>query len=132
VRNRGSPGWIAAIAQSCDGVHFAHTQGVLHRDPKPSNVMVHEEDGRAVVVDWGLAKVLGMDHPPAEPDPVAKVGLDLPAPPPAAKHAAHDPMITQEGAVLGTPAYMAPEHARGAAPTARGDIYTLGAGCSRC
>jgi serine/threonine protein kinase len=119
---------IAAIAQACDGIHFAHTQGVLHRDPKPSNVMIHE-DGRAVVVDWGLSKVLGAEpEAAADLDAVPKVGLDLPAPPPVGKPAANDPMITQEGAILGTPAYVAPEQARGSAPTARGDVYVLGAG----
>lgn len=127
---REEPGFarlIAAIAQACDGLHFAHTQGVLHRDPKPSNVMIHE-DGRAVVVDWGLSKVLGSEPEPAQFDAVQKVGLDLPAPPPHGKPAASDPMITQEGAILGTPAYMAPEQARGSGPTARSDTYTLGAG----
>jgi hypothetical protein len=106
---------VSAVAQACDGVHFAHTQGVLHRDPKPANVMVHE-DGRAVVIDWGLAKVTG---PTADADDGAAGAL--------APYAGDAPMVTHDG-LLGTPAYMAPEQIRGTAPGPATDIYTLGVG----
>ena len=104
---------VSAVAQACDGIHFAHTQGVLHRDPKPSNIMV-QEDGRAVVIDWGLAKVLGAPDPLDQPGGRATITAD--------------PTLTVEGAVMGTPAYMAPEQARGVGAGPRTDIYTLGAG----
>src|SRR5207237_63764 len=86
----------AARAQAADGVHSAHTQGVVHRDPKPSNVMVEEESGRAVVIDWGLARVTGAVDHPAPGDPGEALGFPA------------DPGLTHEGAVLGTPAYMSP------------------------
>jgi serine/threonine protein kinase len=105
---------VAAVAQACDGIHFAHTQGVLHRDPKPANIVVRE-DGRTVVIDWGLAKVTG---PAADLDDEAAGAL---AP------YAGDAAATHDG-LLGTPAYMAPEQIRGTTPGPATDIYTLGVG----
>lgn len=116
VINDLGPGWSAAhldpLAQACDGLHHAHGRGVVHRDPKPSNVIVLSS-GRAVVYDWGLAKDLGLRSP--EPG-------GWTAPPP-------DPGLTADGAVMGTPAYLAPEMCGGAAgATPATDVYILGAG----
>jgi eukaryotic-like serine/threonine-protein kinase len=86
-----------------EAVAFAHAQGVLHRDLKPENVMVGAF-GEVLVLDWGLAKVLG----DGELAPVRDTG---------------------ESAVLGTPGFMSPEQQSGgsAGVDARADVYSLGA-----
>ncbi len=113
------PGWSRAmldpLAQACDGLHYAHTRGIVHRDAKLSNVVV-TPGGRSVVLDWGIAKVSGQPDAPAEGDAAEGQGLG-------------EPMLTHDGAVMGTPAYMSPEQARGDARLVdrRADVYTLGA-----
>jgi eukaryotic-like serine/threonine-protein kinase len=92
----------------CEPVAFAHSQQVVHRDLKPANIMVGPF-GEVLIMDWGVAKVLGVaDHP------VAASGRE-------GVHTGH-------GTVLGTPGYMAPEQAAGApAVDHRADQYALGA-----
>ncbi len=104
---------LRLLLRICEPVAFAHAHGVLHRDLKPENVMVGPF-GEVLVVDWGLAKRLG-ETPPR---PVPR---DPEAPP--------HPDATAQGTVLGTPAYMAPEQARGEVEglDARADVYSLGA-----
>ncbi len=86
-------------------VHAAHERGIIHRDLKPSNVLL-AADGTPKVGDFGLAKQV--DDPPEGEAPGCQ---------------------TESGAVLGTPAYMAPEQAagRGAAVGPAADVYALGA-----
>jgi TolB-like protein/tetratricopeptide (TPR) repeat protein/tRNA A-37 threonylcarbamoyl transferase component Bud32 len=85
----------------------AHARGIVHRDVKPSNVMV-APDGRLKILDFGLAK----QHVFGSPD-----GSTW------SRDAAH----SGGGALLGTLAYMAPEQARGQTVDARADVYSLGA-----
>jgi eukaryotic-like serine/threonine-protein kinase len=104
----------------CEAVAFAHARGVIHRDLKPENVMVGEF-GEALVMDWGIAKELGQLE--AAQGPVAAAGDAVADTLPASGGA------TVEGTVMGTPAYIAPEQARGdvASLDARSDVYGLGA-----
>ncbi|MDY3552747.1 serine/threonine-protein kinase [Gemmata sp. JC717] len=103
---------LAAFEQMCLAVGFAHGQGIVHRDLKPSNVMVGAF-GEVQVMDWGLAKVVGTAD--AE-DAVAGVGASF----------SEDVAATVAGTVKGTPAYMAPEQARGEPVDARADVFALG------
>jgi serine/threonine protein kinase len=104
---------LEVFVKICDAVAFAHARGVVHRDLKPDNVMVGEF-GEVLVMDWGIAKSLR-----------AASHVERAAPTPGRRPG------TVAGAVLGTPAFMAPEQARGdaAAVDERSDVYALGA-CS--
>ena len=88
-------GWIAALAEALE---HAHSLGVIHRDVKPSNVLIDAED-RVYLTDFGLAKSDGGDA-----------------------------TLTVDGQLIGTPAYMAPEQAEGGPRSvdARTDVYSLG------
>jgi WD40 repeat protein len=99
---------VIAVA---DALAYAHNENVIHRDLKPANVLVGEF-GETVVIDWGLAKDLG-----APSDPKESLQLRLRA-------TAEE---TVSGSVVGTPAYMPPEQARGDAVDQRADVYALGA-----
>jgi serine/threonine-protein kinase len=98
-----------------DAVAFAHAKGILHRDIKPANVMVGAH-GEVVLMDWGVAKQK------REPAP----GSDSAEPARAPTHGRRGALFeTRAGDLVGTPAYMAPEQARGGAVDERSDIYSL-------
>lgn len=92
---------VPLVLQACRGIAAGHHAGIIHRDVKPSNLFLEEEDGLVVVKvsDFGLAKVQA-------------AGIDS---------------LTTSGALLGTPHYMSPEQAQDAKRVdARTDVYSLG------
>ena len=86
--------WIGA--QAADGLAAAHARGTMHRDVKPGNILVTEDD-HVKITDFGIARTHG------------------------------DTQLTVSGVVTGTPAYFAPELAKGNDPTVAGDVWALGA-----
>ncbi|MFO1050790.1 MAG: tetratricopeptide repeat protein [Planctomycetota bacterium] len=96
---------IRLVEAVCRAVHHAHERGIVHRDLKPSNVLVRDDAGRPrpKVIDFGVAKALES---------------------PLSERLAR----TEAGAIIGTPAYMSPEQARGDvdAVDARTDVHALG------
>ncbi|MDI1476504.1 SUMF1/EgtB/PvdO family nonheme iron enzyme [Polyangium sp. y55x31] len=108
---------LDAFARICETMGYAHSRGVIHRDLKPENIMIGEF-GQVMVMDWGLARRV---HGAAE-DPTRPAR-------PEALPESEDVSLTRLGDVLGTPAYMPPEQARGEVhrhgPAA--DVYSLGA-----
>ena len=105
----------------CDAIDFAHSRGVLHRDLKPANIMLGHY-GETLVVDWGLAKVIGKDDL-AFKSPCGDVA------PVAPDESATISSRTQQGTMIGTPAYMSPEQASGLIDQLgpASDVYSLGA-----
>jgi serine/threonine-protein kinase len=114
--------YLVIFEAVCQTMAYAHSRGVVHRDLKPSNVMVGAF-GEVQVVDWGLAKVLARggsaDERGASPraSVIATVRSD-------STHSA-----SRVGSVMGTPAYMPPEQARGDVDRIdeRCDVFSLGA-----
>ena len=86
---------VLVLSQVMLGLYKAHEIGMVHRDIKPSNIMI-DEDGRAVLMDFGLAR----EH--------------------------YQQKLTMDGSIVGTPEYISPEQAQGGRADARSDIYALG------
>src|SRR5262249_41201048 len=97
---------VIAVAEA---LAHAHWQRVVHRDVKPSNVVVGEF-GETILIDWGLAKSLAKDTEQA---------------PLATTHSVSE--RTSMGEIIGTPAYMSPEQAKGLPVDERSDVFALGA-----
>jgi tetratricopeptide (TPR) repeat protein/predicted Ser/Thr protein kinase len=97
------------------GLAGAHVAGLVHRDFKPDNVLVGK-DGRVRVTDFGLARLA--DEEAAPERPLLPEGVD-------ADEGAVLAQVTQDGQVVGTPMFMAPEQRRGEAPEARSDQFSF-------
>ncbi len=94
---------LPILGQVCAAVEFAHRRNVIHRDLKPDNIMLKRRDDGSItvkVLDFGLAKTL--------------------------EEAEASSSITRTGELVGTPAYMSPEHCSGDDVDARSDLYSLG------
>ncbi|MEM7305569.1 MAG: bifunctional serine/threonine-protein kinase/formylglycine-generating enzyme family protein [Planctomycetota bacterium] len=123
---------VGFIVKVCETMAFAHAKGVVHRDLKPTNVMVGRF-GAVYVMDWGLAIAKGHEkfahdirlrrHPEMSLTEMRTDRRDVEETKPDA------PVVTMDGAVLGTPAYMAPEQARGEVENVGplSDVYAVGA-----
>ena len=115
--------FLGIFAQVCQTLAYAHSKGVIHRDLKPANVMVGAF-GEVQVMDWGLAKVLRPAG--ATPAPFSTASVDS-----AIRTVRSTATVTDShlGQALGTPAYMAPEQARGEVDRLdeRADVFGLGA-----
>jgi serine/threonine-protein kinase len=123
VRDR--PRFLSIFEQVCQTMAYAHARGVVHRDLKPANVMVGAF-GEVQIVDWGLAKVLasGGEANVEKVQPAAEEQTEV-----STVRTAEPGSQTRVGSVLGTPAFMAPEQARGEADRLdeRCDVFGLGA-----
>jgi serine/threonine protein kinase len=107
---------LGRFVDVCNTIAYAHSRGVLHRDLKPGNVLLGPY-GETLVVDWGLAKVIGR--------PEADGGAERTLRPASASEVGE----TRPGSALGTPAYMSPEMAQEGRHEPLGpssDVYCLG------
>jgi WD40 repeat protein len=105
-------GLLHHVIAVADAIAYAHGQNIIHRDLKPANVIVGDF-GETVVIDWGLAKDV------TQPEDSAGGG--------GPSRASREDGLTSAGAVLGTPAYMAPEQQRGEPVDQRADVFAIGA-----
>jgi serine/threonine-protein kinase len=114
LKQRGRLPWAEAAelgAQIADALAAAAAQGFVHRDLKPDNILIEKRESGAPlarVIDFGIAKL--SEH-------LSESGL---------KAAGPGQQLTKEGAIIGTPGYMAPEQALGRPATAVADLYSLG------
>jgi len=117
---------LAVFEAICQALGYAHAHNVIHRDLKPSNIMVGAF-GEVQVMDWGLAKVLPVSRETkssGNPDPER-----ITATTEIRTQRGSDGSSTQDGSILGTPAYMPPEQAAGEIDKIdlRSDVFGLGA-----
>jgi predicted Zn finger-like uncharacterized protein len=109
---------VNIFVKVCNALEFAHSKKVIHRDIKPENIMVGEY-GEVLLMDWGLAKIIGTteEFEELDEDRVSSVRSE------------DESSNTLEGTTAGTPAFMSPEQATGQMEELdqRSDIYSLGA-----
>jgi eukaryotic-like serine/threonine-protein kinase len=118
------PRLLDIFEKVCQTMAYAHARGVIHRDLKPSNVMVGNF-GEIQVMDWGLAKVMSRGgRADVQPTDSERKSVLI-----RTARTGSDAGISRVGSVFGTPAYMAPEQARGDLEQVdeRADVFGLGA-----
>lgn len=111
---------LAVARQMAEAIQEAHEKGIIHRDLKPGNVKI-TPSGRVKILDFGLAKMTQTFH-----------GEAASGTPPSAEAATLPVDSTRPGAVMGTPAYMSPEQARGLEVDKRTDIWAFGCCLFEC
>ncbi len=107
---------LEVFIKVCEGVHFAHSKGVIHRDLKPPNIMVGRF-GEVQIMDWGIARIVG-----------SRSGLESRRGVMTDRREEEDGGQTMVGTIVGTPTHMSPEQARGETVTLKptSDIFSLG------
>ena len=122
---------LSVILKVCEAMAYAHSKMVIHRDLKPSNVMVGRF-GETYVMDWGLARVLRPGEKATKPSTPEDGGSSMSLVRTVRREESdanpESPLVTMDGDVVGTPAYMALEQAQGRLDELgpRSDIYSLG------
>ena len=106
-RRLDMPARLRLFAQVCQAVHFAHQNAVIHRDMKPSNILV-TADGAPKILDFGIVELV---QPEADDDQLAT---------------SMKAMLTGAGELILTPEYASPEQVKGDAVTTVSDVYALG------
>lgn len=124
---------LTIFRKICDALSLAHSRGVIHRDLKPENVMVGEF-GEVLVMDWGIAKILG-DTTQAAAESALRAEATEPGTAERFRELADAELkkttmgLTMDGTVMGTPHYMSPEQADGRVTEIdqQSDVFSLGA-----
>ena len=117
------------VLKVCEAMAYAHYKGVIHRDLKPANVMVGRF-GAVYVMDWGIARVLDReDAKDIRIQPLATTQAVRSDRKESGAKSPDSPLLTMDGDVMGTPAYMSPEQAKGQLEKigSQTDVYSLGA-----
>ncbi|MBV8878337.1 MAG: serine/threonine protein kinase, partial [Planctomycetaceae bacterium] len=115
----GRAGYVRIFEQICQTMAYAHSRGVIHRDLKPGNVMVGAF-GEVQIIDWGFARVLGTPAAFEETKDLKIIDQAI--------SSQESSALSIAGVPIGTPAYMAPEQAKGElkAIDERTDVFCLG------